>query len=134
MILMDYFTAANGTGVMATSNKEGLVDAAIYAKPHIEGKDEALFIMRDRLTHRNLQENQHACYLFLEEGPGHGGIRLFLTKIDESTDKERIAALSKRHLSPEEDRLHGEKFLVRFRVTKVLRLIGGAELTLEESA
>lgn len=131
MKLTSYFTTIQGTGVMATCNKKGVINTAIYAKPHVQGKDEVFFIMRDRLTHKNLQENQHASYLFLEEGQGHSGVRLFLTKIDESTDQELIATLSKRHLSPEDDKLHGDKFLIRFKVNMVLRLIGSEELTLE---
>lgn len=35
MKLNDYFTAEKGTGVMAPSNKQGVVDTATYAKPHV---------------------------------------------------------------------------------------------------
>lgn len=86
--------------------------------------------MRERRTHKNPQENQHASYLFLEEGQEHSGVRLFLTKIAGNTVRELIATQSKRHLSPEEDKLHGDKLLVRIRVNRVLSLTGGEELTL----
>lgn len=126
--LAEYFSEKKGVGVMASSDGAGVVDAAIYSKPHVETGDTVVFIMRDRLTHKNLQENDHACYLFLEDGRGYYGVRLFLTRIGESRDQELIAAITRRHLSPEQDRAKGDKFLVRFRVDRVLSLVGGEEI------
>ena len=116
---------------MATSNKNGVVDTAIYSRPHVQGSDEIAFIMRDHLTHKNLQENEHANYMFIEKGPGYSGVRLFLTKVAENTERERIASMTRRHMSDEDDRLRGEKFLVTFRVDKVLTLVGGNEIGIE---
>ena len=126
-----YFSEMKGIGVMATSDKDGVVDTAIYSRPHVQGKDEMAFIMRDHLTHKNLQENKHASYLFLEKGQGYSGVRFFLSKIDESNDQGLINSLTRRHLSPEDDRLQGEKFLVRFKVDRVLSLVGANELIFE---
>jgi hypothetical protein len=131
MNLETYFSEHTGVGVLATSDAAGVVDTAIYSKPHVEGVDTIVFIMRDRLTHKNLQENGHASYLFLEDGRGYIGARMFLTKVDESSDQELIASMTRRHLSPEEDKAKGDKFLVRFRVGKVLTLIGGEEVVLQ---
>ncbi len=131
MDMESYFTKMKGIGVMATCDENGIVDTAIYSRPHVQGKDEVAFVMRDRLTHKNLQKNKHANYLFLEEGQGYSGVRLFLTKLAESTDKELIASLTKRHLSPEDDRLRGEKFLIRFRIDKILTLIGSEEIAID---
>ena len=131
MNLETYFSEMKGIGVMATSDNNGVVDSAIYSRPHVQGKDELAFIMRDRLTHKNLQENKYANYLFLEEGQGYSGVRLFLRKINESSDPELIRSLTRRHLSPEDDRLQGDKFLVRFKVDKALTLIGGNEVIIE---
>jgi hypothetical protein len=131
MNLSHYFTEKKGIGVMATSNAKGEVDTAIYSRPHVQGSDEIAFVMRDHLTHHNLQENRHACYLFIEDGGGYTGVRLFLTQIDESTDDALISAMTRRQLSPEEDRAKGRKFLVRFKVDKVLNLIGGDEIHLD---
>ena len=55
--LKDYFENKKGTGVMATSEKEGKVNAAIYSRPHFLEDGSIAFIMRDRLTHHNLQSN-----------------------------------------------------------------------------
>ncbi len=131
MNLKTYFNNSKGVGVVATSDNKGVVDTAIYSKPHVLSTDEIAFIMRDRLTHKNLEENRHANYLFLEDGQGYRGVRLFLTKIDESTDRELIASMTRRHLTPEEDLAKGDKFLVRFKVNRVLFLIGGEEIIVE---
>ena len=131
MNINEYFTENRGIGIIATSDKNGVVDTAIYSRPHVQGTDEVAFIMRDHLTHSNLQENKNANYMFLEEGPGSKGVRLFLTKVEESTDKDLIASLTRRHMSDEDDRLRGEKFLVRFKVDKVLTLIGGNEIAID---
>jgi hypothetical protein len=125
MNLQKYFTDKTGVGVMATSDNKGVVDTAIYSRPHVMNNDEVAFVMRDRLTHKNLQENSHASYLFLEDRQGSIGVRLFMTKIDESNDHDLINSMTRRHLSLEEDKARGEKFLVRFKVNKVLSLIGG---------
>jgi hypothetical protein len=116
---------------MGTSNNDGVVDTAIYSKPHVMDRDEIAFIMRDHLTHKNLQENDHANYLFMEDAPGFKGVRLFLTKISESTDDELIASMTRRHLTPEEDKSKGDKFLLRFKVNKVIALIGGDEIGID---
>lgn len=127
MELKPYFTTTQGTGVLATAAATGEVTTAIYAKPHFLEGDSLAFIMRERLTYANLQSNGHACYLFLEQGSGHQGIRLSLEKIDQSDDPQMIASLTRRHLSPAEDQAKGPKHLVRFRVTKVLPLVGDGQ-------
>ena len=119
--LKDYFENTRGTGVMATADKEGKVDAAIYSRPHFLEDGSIAFIMRDRLTHHNLQSNPYAAYLFREEGPGYNGKRLHLKKIREEEDIELIKSLSRREYRDEKP---GSKFLVVFQVDKVLPLIG----------
>ena len=131
MNLEKYFAAKKGIGVMATSDTDGKVDTAIYARPHVQGKDNVAFIMRDRLTHKNLLGNVQANYLFIDDGPGYRGMRMVLTKESETSDEEVIAALSRRSMSPDDERLRGGKFLVTFKVNKVLSLIGGEELEIE---
>jgi Pyridoxamine 5'-phosphate oxidase len=127
MSLHDYFTKHTGTGVLATANANGVIGTAIYAKPHILGEDTLAFIMRERLAYANLQENPHANYLFIEQGGGFNGVRLFLEKVDEVDDRELIDAMSRRHLSKAEDEARGAKHLVRFRVRRVLPLVGDGE-------
>ena len=96
MNLKEYFSVKAGVGVISTSNNKGEVNSAVYAKPHVRDKNTIAFIMRDKLTRANLQENSKANYLFIEHEHGFKGIRLYLTMTGEVQDKELIAALSRR--------------------------------------
>lgn len=122
MRLKDYFENTHGTGVLATADGEGRVDAAIYARPHVLDDGTVAFIMLDRLTHKNLESNPYATFLFMEKGEGYRGVRMFLKKLREDTDEALIDSLSRRCLSPEHTR--GRKFLVIFQPEKILDLIG----------
>lgn len=124
MNLKEYFESKKGVGVISTSDKEGRVDSAIYARPHVMDDGSLAFIMRDRLTHKNIGENPFAVYLFIENAPGYQGVRLYLKKIREETNAELIKAMTRRCLTPEEDAAKGPKYLVYFTVEKVLKLIG----------
>ena len=128
MTLGAYFDQKDGTGVLATSDSEGRVDAAIYARPYVVDEGTVAFIMADRLSHDNLQSNPHAGYLFIEEGKGYVGKRLFLTKTREETDSEQIETIRRRNLPPEcNEGDTKKKFLVHFRVDGIRPLIGTGE-------
>jgi len=122
--LKNYFEATKGTGVISTADKDGKVNSAVYSRPHFLEDGSLAFIMRDRLTHHNLQSNPHAAYLFVEEGPGYKGKRLHLTKIGEDEDMERIQTLARRQYKNEKE---GGRFLVTFEVDKELPLIGAGK-------
>jgi hypothetical protein len=127
MDLKEYFENNRGTGIISTADSEGNVDCAVYARPHVMEDGTIAMIMRDRLSHRNLESNPKAAYMFIEKGPGYKGKRLFLTKIREEKDSELIASLQRRTYS-EDDAATGEgKFLVYFTVDKELPLIGSGE-------
>ncbi len=81
MSLREYFENTRGRGVLATASADGKVDVAVYARPHAIDDETIAFIMADRLSHRNLESNPHAAYLFLESGEGYNGKRLFLTRL-----------------------------------------------------
>ena len=122
--LKAYFEKAKGTGVMATADKGGKVDVAIYSRPHFMEDGTIAFIMRDRLTHHNLQTNDYAAYLFVEEGPGYIGKRLYLRKVREEENSDLINELSRRqYRTPPGD----NRFLVYFKIDKVLPLVGAEE-------
>ncbi len=123
MELKDYFEGTKGKGMLATADKEGTVDVAVYAKPHFVEDGNVAFIMADRLTHHNLQSNDSAAYLFLEEDMGYKGKRLYLTKVREEQDTELLYTLRNRKFSSEKE--EGKpRFLVFFKIDKVLPLIG----------
>ncbi|MBU1155136.1 MAG: pyridoxamine 5'-phosphate oxidase family protein [Proteobacteria bacterium] len=123
MELKEYFDNAKGLGVLSTADDKGRVDAAVYSRPHFMDQDTVAFIMPDRLTHQNLQTNPHAAYLFAEEGFNTRGRRLFLTKLREEKDSELLAQFRRgRH-----GREATERYLVFFKIDKVLPLIGAGE-------
>ena len=124
MKLSEYFESVKGRGVLATADGEGKVDAAIYASPHFLEDETIAFIMRDRLTHNNLQSNPHAAYLFMETGQKFAGKRLFLTKTREEQDSELLYSLRRKEYSDEKNE---PKFLVFFQIDKVLPLIGSGD-------
>lgn len=131
MNLKEYFDTNKGVGVISTADSEGRVDAAIYARPHVMDDGMLAFIMRDKLTYKNVGENPFAHYLFIENTPGYKGVRLYLKKVREDTDAEQIKAMTRRCLTPEEDAAKGPKYLVYFAIEKVLKLIGGESPDLE---
>ena len=126
MDLKEYFESTKGFGVLSTADKEGKVDAAVYSRPHVMEDGTIASIMRDRLTHENLKTNPHAVYLFLEEGKGYRGRRLFLTKIGEEQDSELINEICRR-CYPSDLQVKNPQFLVFFRIDKELPLIGAGE-------
>jgi hypothetical protein len=121
MDLKEYFENTKGFGVMATSDGDGKVDAAVYARPHFMENGTIAMIMRDRLTHHNLQSNSHAAYLFREDGPGYKGKRLFLTKVGEEENSELLQSLRTRQYIDDRDET---RFLVFFKIDKELPLVG----------
>jgi hypothetical protein len=127
MELKQYFVNKQGTGVLATADTEGKVNTAIYSRPHVFEDGTIAFVMRQRLTHDNLQSNPYASYLFRESGPGYTGIRLHLKKIKEETESPLISEMTRASLTPEEDKAKGPKFLVQFSIEKTLPLIGSGE-------
>jgi len=87
--------------------------------------------MPERLTHHNLQSNPHAAYLFRENAPGYKGKRLHLTKIREEEDSELLYTLRRRVYDPELEEKEGQKYLVFFKIDKVLPLIGPGPIVAE---
>ena len=121
MKLVEYFDHKKGTGVLSTADSDGKVDAAIYARPHAMEDGTLAFIMRDRLSHHNLQSNPHATYLFKEEGSGYRGKRLFLTRVREEQNTGQLQSLRRRKSAYG----NGEdRFLVFFKLDKELPLVG----------
>ena len=126
MDLKEYFENVKGLGVLSTADSNGRVNTAVYSRPHLMEDNTLAFIMRDRLTHANVQSNPHAAYLFREDGPGYKGKRLYLTRIREEEDSDLIASLSRRQYRSDQDQRES-RFLVFFKLEKERPLVGDAE-------
>jgi len=131
MILKNYFTEHTGTGVLATADEAGNVNTAIYAKPHVFDDSTIGFIMRDRLSRKNVLENGYASYLFHQSGPSFQGVRLKLRFLGESTDQDLLSSLSRRSKNAGDSTSNEQRFLVKFMVEKGLSLIGGEDVVIQ---
>lgn len=125
MNLKTYFEETKGMGVLSTADGGGRVNAAVYARPHMMEDGSMAFIMRDRLSHSNLQSNPHAAYLFREEAPGFKGVRLHLTKTHEESGTPLVKELCRRCRI--DDKPDAVRYLVVFKTVKELPLIGAGE-------
>ena len=121
MTLKEYFETTKGLGVLSTADSEGKVDAAIYSRPHFMEDGTMALVMRDRLSHTNLQSNPHAMYLFKKDGPGYKGRRLFITKVREEKNTELLESLRRRKTANEDG---ADRFLVYFKLDKEVPLVG----------
>ena len=124
MSLKEYFETNRGIGVLSTADSDGNVNSAIYGRPHFMEDGTVAMIMRDRLSHHNLQSNPHATYLFKQEGAGYQGKRLFLTKVREEKNTELLKSLRRRKTEYKEG---DDLFLVFFKVNKELPLVGAGK-------
>lgn len=121
MKLNDYFEKTTGTGVLSTADGSGVVNAAIYSRPHFIEDDKLAFIMRDRLSHKNLETNPHAVYLFIEDGPGYKGKRIYMRMVREEKNADQIASLQRRKYVKE---INEDRFLVFFELVRERPLVG----------
>lgn len=127
MSLLEYFENAEGLGVMATADSDGIVDVAIYASPTVIDETTVAFVMRERLSHQNIKTNPNAAYMFVEKGEGYNGVRLYLTEIREETNSSLIEEFRKKQpeICPARD--DSNKYLVFFQVNEVWPLVGDKE-------
>ena len=123
--MRDYFENTKGHGVLSTSDNDGRLNSAVFARPHVnEGDGTLSFIMPHKRTHANLGDNFHATYLFIEAGEGWNGKRLQLTKVAETNDREIIDPLRRNSYPAGEEAKVGPLFLVSFRLDEELPLLG----------
>jgi hypothetical protein len=119
--LGEYFDKTRGSGVLATADATGKVNAAVYARPYFTDETTAVFIMAERLTHQNLQSNPWAAYLFMEAGGGYTGKRLYLKKIKEEQNEKVVGDICRKCDYSYYD--IGTSYVAYFKVGKVLHLV-----------
>ena len=122
MNLHDYFSKAQGLGVLTTSNAEGDVNVAIYTKPTVTDDSTLAFNMLSRLSYANIQANPKAAYMFIESREGYKGKRLYLTKVSEKKNVLHAQASEERH--PRMSKLKElDRYMVSFRVDRIRPLV-----------
>ena len=126
MNLENYFGNIKGTGILATSDAKGNVDAAVYARPYVIDDKIIAFSMMERKSYSNIMSNPKACFLFIEKGEGFKGQRFYLQSKGEETNPDNIKMLKKTHNItdiPTDEKRH----LIYFTINQVRSLIGGSE-------
>ncbi len=124
MTLAEYFRTTEGTGVLATCDSDGNVDAAIYARPYVINEKTIAFSMLERLSYANIQSNPKAAYLFIEHGEGYHGKRLYLARIREESDPAKIKAIKAQRPRSRKDSVQANKHLVYFTIDRIRPLVG----------
>ena len=122
MKLSEYFESSRGYGVLATADAAGQVNAAAYSKPFFSDEETVGFAMYDRLSHANVQSNPRAAYLFVERDKDNAGKRLYLRKVREESDDQKIDEFFNQFKIDGKFRPE-TKFVVYFNVERVLDLI-----------
>lgn len=125
--LMEYFNKQPRLGVISTSNKDGVVDSAVYGSPQMIDEKTVIVAFARGRTFANLQENPHAVFMIMEPGEGlldWKGIRVYLNMLEFASSGPKLEAYKSQMA-----RIVGEQaagmidVLATFEVTQVRPLI-----------
>ncbi len=118
MDLSRYFEEKDGIGVLSTASRDGEVNSALFARPHVESST-ALFVTIERKNLQNLKENPNAYYLFKEEKEGYEGIRMVLKLKRDFIDDALADKLARGHRTSEYQR-----HILEFEIVDTHPLVG----------
>jgi predicted pyridoxine 5'-phosphate oxidase superfamily flavin-nucleotide-binding protein len=79
--VMEMFNRTTRIGALATANKNGDVNAAVFGSPRMIDEDTVIMAIGDNRSYQNLQENPKASFIVIEPGESPmqwKGIRLYL--------------------------------------------------------
>ena len=79
--VMQMFNKESRIGALATADKTGQVDVAVFGSPRMIDEDTVIMAIGDNRSFRNLQENPKASFIVIEPGGAPmewGGARLYL--------------------------------------------------------
>ena len=124
MSLAEYFETIKGTGILATSDSDGNVDLAVYSRPYVIDENKVAFSMLDRTSFSNLGSNPKAAYMYIEQGEGYSGKRLYLIKTGEETNQQRIEEIKSKRPRKHPGTADVAKHFVYFEIEKVRPLVG----------
>jgi hypothetical protein len=84
-----------GLGVIATADREGHVNTAVYARPHVVDATTLVWGMTEGRTFQNIMQNPGASYLFKQSGPGFQGVRIGLELLRTEETGEMLAQIQR---------------------------------------
>ena len=79
--VMRMFNKKTRIGALATADKDGNVDAAVFGSPRMLDEDTVIMAIGDNRSFQNLQENPKASFIVIEPGESQTewkGARLYL--------------------------------------------------------
>jgi predicted pyridoxine 5'-phosphate oxidase superfamily flavin-nucleotide-binding protein len=79
--VMEMFNKKSRIGALATSNKNGDVNAAVFGSPQMIDEDTVIMAIGNNRTYKNLQENPKASFIVIEPGDSPAswrGVRLYM--------------------------------------------------------
>ena len=79
--VMEMFNRTTRIGALATANKNGDVNAAVFGSPRMIDEDTVIMAIGDNRSYQNLQENPKAKVIVIEPGESPmqwKGVRLYL--------------------------------------------------------
>jgi hypothetical protein len=124
MSLAEYFETVEGIGILATCDSDGNVDLAIYSRPYVIDEEKIAFSMFDRTSFSNLESNPKAAYMFIERGEGYKGKRLYLTKVGEESDTQRIEEIKSQRPKRHKNSPEAARHFVYFEIERTRPIVG----------
>jgi hypothetical protein len=89
--LMELFNKYPRIGALATANKEGDVNVAVFGSPRMVDEETIVMGIGNNRSYRNLQRNPKAVFIVMEPGEtvmDWKGARVYLEAVDLATDGE----------------------------------------------
>jgi hypothetical protein len=125
--LMEMFNKRPRIGALATSNKEGDVNAAVFGSPRMIDEDTVVMGIGENRSFRNLQRNPKAVFIVMEPGEtvrDWKGARVYLEAVDMETEGEFLDQLKQNIIKAAGqqagDMIHAA---IRFRITEVRPIV-----------
>ncbi|MCK4820815.1 pyridoxamine 5'-phosphate oxidase family protein [bacterium] len=125
--LIEMFNKRPRIGALATSNKEGDVNAAVFGSPRMIDEDTVVMGIGENRSFRNLQRNPKAVFIVMEPGEtvrDWKGARVYLEAVDMETEgefvdqvKQNIAKAAGQQAA---DMIHAA---IRFKITDVRPIV-----------
>ena len=125
--LMEMFNKYPRIGALATANREGDVNVAVFGSPRMIDENTVIMGIGENRSFRNLQRNPKAVFIVMEPGektPDWKGARVYLEAVDMDREgqfydqiKQGIAKAAGQQTA---DRIHAA---IRFKITEVRAII-----------
>lgn len=112
-----------GRGVIGSASKDGVVNMAVYAVPHVVGAEKVAWGMTDGRTWNNVRENPNASYTYFASGEGFRGARLTLTLTGTEDSGEMLAKIRERTAASSPGNPEAIKHVAYFKVVEMRPLV-----------